>query len=528
MNKEKWPIPLNESKKTFKERETPKKISRPVTESSVKISEESEDTEKDKAHFDKKIEFFFKYSIKLEEERIKLLSKIRALEDENVEWEERFKGSVEQREQLRDSADRVMQMLNNLNDLIDKFLSPVRRKSQSEMISSSQKVLLLQKLVEGKTEFDRKVLGKQKEESQKELQVESELRQSMVDLQGMQQELADSMNFYQQNESEVSISDYQTEDLQDSQGSAEGKEKYTIVVEQQDMKTLTNQDMKTLRNKKENIKFSEEKGLNYIELDSGTITGERKTLTNRSESKGRREMMNINLKFCNDLFKQTYPSTYSKGKSKRKNTQISVQKMKKLNMDALSKNLSETNPSGSNTTEADYDGLYNRHNSLFQRNIHKNPLNASDRKVNNEVSAWDNYNLGMSEKSKGSGRTLSHLKKYEKHELQNRKGLPKTLSVLSPKSDHGSKTQEQIYSPNQIIELTELQKKSCIVRKDDKRNKSKSKGSSINTDDANCLQNYLNPSKSLRQRYIIYHYGDLPTLIPIRWVLSQHSLNLHI
>ena len=205
---------IHESNQTYKERETigesgklisigkpsPKNIKNTILSVMANMG-----TEK---HRNNKVDFFFKYSKQLEAEKKKLLSRIKGLEQENQMLTERFRGSIEQREQIKKSSDKVMNMLANLNGMIDRFVNLSPAEGQA---NKSEKAILMDDLCREKRKFDEKILGikrRKKSEAQtipsSHLQseedvslqnslIQEELNKSIKKLEELTNEVKDSM-----------------------------------------------------------------------------------------------------------------------------------------------------------------------------------------------------------------------------------------------------------------------------------------------------------------------------------------------
>lgn len=332
----------------------------------------------------KRVEFFAKYSRQLETERQKLLGRIRRLENENSELQEKFRGSIEQRDEIKKSADKVMDMLCYLNELIDKFVKPSRARF-SKVVTKSEKAMLMDTLCQEKEDFDVNMLGMKKEpvEGQGERreqsqegrsrpereelerrrsQVQEELNQSMEKLNHIKNEILDSV-------------------LMENRG-----------------KTAAWKDPE----KQNSMYFSEEKGLDCIPLELGDLPSShqteqpRKKTRNFMKVKGKREKVSISIEECNRLFRETLPKSSSKKRYRRKKSRRRRQEQhgsSQTNTQTTRKSSRE--PKSSVDSYQQYKGLYNRHNSLFHRNKRNHPSKESLMENKKGISVWDKYSLNL-------------------------------------------------------------------------------------------------------------------------------------
>jgi hypothetical protein len=443
-----------------------------------------------------KINFFLKYSQQLESEKQKLLLRIKKLESENQELEARFRGSIDQREQIKESADKVMDMLGYLNELIDKFVKPTVYNSTDP--SKSEKAILMDNLCKEKIKFDENMLGirhkvnmrKNKKDDLEDKSYESKEKTNES------VSIGNSLIQSQLNESIKNLENLKNE-MEDSVLQIE-KHPYTIEINKKELDSFA-----VNKEKIKSMYFSEEKGLDCIPLDlqdlQKTHKTEYKPRSNLFNSKGRREKVNISISECNRLFQETLPNSKSRKRSRRKKSR----KRSTKNSDSISQATvySEAKKSAKETKSSVesnryYGGLYNRNNSLFHRN--RLNLNSKESDFGNDkgINVWDKYNMTLpgSNETKNSKIPLSQTSKYENSRFVESIDQKDVLvqNELSFNSDKLKEKKEQ-------IEFEVLKEKKLLQIKNDEI---ESKVVKINSNDQNSheIKNYLRPSDSLRQR----------------------------
>lgn len=341
-----------------------------------------------------KEDFFLKYSRQLELEKQKLHARVRRLEAENSQLEEKFRGSVEQREQIKRSADTVMEMLVYLNTLIDKFVRPSRKTNPQEA-TKSEKAILMDGLVQEKRDFDANMLGiceveaesrtgvrrsrgkpppkeRRREVALEQSRVQEELNQSIEQLTFLKNEILDSV-------------------LQGKPGLGAGQNEEAV--EEEHPGTMY---------------YSEEKGLDCIPLKIEDLPSSHKTEQPQKKAKsffklkGRREKVSISIEECNRLFQDTLPKSRSRKKRRRQRSQ----RKPELRFKAQTKTSKSSREPKSSVESQHCPGLYNRHNSLFRRNRLHNGSKESLPEARGAINVWGKYTLELpqSGESKHSGR----------------------------------------------------------------------------------------------------------------------------
>jgi hypothetical protein len=512
---------IHESNRTYKERDSKgdstNKLNESIKWDKMNTSKTTNATylnhRPSPKHQEKKVQFFLKYSQQLELEKRKLLLRIKKLESDNQELEERFRGSIDQREQIKDSADKVMNMLSYLNQLIDKFVQPTIYNSNDP--SKSEKAILMDNLCKEKMKFDENMLGikhkinmkKTKEQPPKVVYENSRNRRTYSE--SSQQEcyevpLKENSLQSELNESIKKLENMKNE-LEDSVLKIE-KRPYTIEIDKKELDSLV-----VKKDKIKSMYFSEEKGLDCIPLDLKDLEKTHKTeapkrnTRNLFKSKGRREKVNISISECNRLFRETLPNSKSRKRSRRKKSK----KRSTKTYDSISQTNSyfDTKRSVKDTKSSVeshryYGGLYNRNNSLFKRN--RLNLNSKESELGNDkgINVWDKYNMTLpgSNETKDSKIPLSQTSKYENSRFVdsiNKKELH-FQNDLSFNSDKVKQKKEK-------IEFGVLKEKKLLqVKSDEEDNPKKEKIESNQQENSQEIRNYLRPSDSLRQRLCQY------------------------
>lgn len=444
--------------------------------------------------------FFVKYSHQLEDEKKKLLSRIRRLEQENMLLTERFRGSIEQREQIKESADQVMEILGYLNGLIDRFVKPGQRRKFRKQ-TQSQKALLMDTLCREKKKFDQTFLGiEASEESARDMPssrfMDSRPRNSkMSDFSkrsrhesvgkrdnSMMDKLSNSQIQSGLNESIESLHRLKRE-VEQQMGDEE-QQPYTI--------ELDKRDLDSLARKKQQIPppyLSEQGFLPRKSRDSNLVSNVHQTeklssLSSQFKSKGRREKVNISISECNRLFHETLPNSKKRYKSKRRR--------RNRTKTAEPRRRKKKDPSISTDSNAPYEGLYNRHNSIFNRNRFQIESKESEHSNPVEVNVWDRYNMNLpkSTSTKESRSTQGPVKFYE-----NARFIDSLDQRPEPTSKQGS-FKNSAGSQQPVVEFNALKEKKLLQVKTDEKE-------AVHADpdsNTNEKKNYLRPTDSLRHR----------------------------
>jgi hypothetical protein len=494
--------------------------------------------------------FFVKYSHQLEEEKKKLLIRIRSLEEENQLLTQRFRGSIDQREKIKASADQVMDMLGYLNGLIDKFVRPNGSKMR-DSASNSQKALLMDTLCQEKRRFDHTFLGL--EDSLKSVSVSREsgkLHHPVQNQKRLYGEEVMQIGHINRNHrigdegplKHVLKDEYYQEDTQDNRevskkenmnNSKSNLTKSSMIQNElnqsiQNLHKLTNevekqveemehnpytieigaQELDSLsgRKKHKKVYLSEDRSdaKNLINLHKlSKIHATEKTgtdLSSKFKSKGRREKVNISIDECNRLFLETLPNSKKRYKSKRRKSRRPRNKTmepRNFQKQGTRKTLGEDNDL-SIDSNIPYQGLYNRHNSFFNRN--RSQINCKSRETpgSQEVNVWDRYNMNLpqSGSSKDSRSATSHVKRYENSRFT------ESLDRRTHEDNQSStKTQNTNDAPLPKVEFGVLKEKKLLHVKEESLEEGQDQVPEAEVS-SNVQEkiNYLRPTDSLRHR----------------------------
>lgn len=495
---------IHESNQTYKERDSSEinnKESKSIKWTQIDTSEnrtlKKKGLDPNKTNQTNKVNFFLKYSQQLESEKQKLLLRIKKLESENQEWEDRFRGSVHQREQIKESADKVMGMLGYLNKLIDKFVKPA---VYNDDPSKSEKAILMDNLCKEKLKFDENMLGIRHKANMKKKQtadIEDENNSCGSDT----RERVSIQNNILQNELNESIRklEHLKNEMEDSVLKV-NKESYTIQIKKKELDSFAVQT-----NHIKSMYFSEDKGLDCIPLDlrdlEKTHKTEYKKRSNLFKSKGRKEKISISISECNRLFQETLPNSTSRKRSRRKKSRR--KRTKECDSISQTTTYSEAKKSHRETKSSIesnryYEGLYNRNNSLFNRN--RLNLNSKESDLGNgkAINVWDKYNMTLpgSTETKNSQVPLSQTSKYENSRFVESINQ-KDCQVLNDESFNSEKLKEK----KEKIEFEMLKEKILLQIKNDEIEQKTGKIQSNDQKQSQEKINYLRPSDSLRQRY---------------------------